>query len=240
MYRKHSKNSTGQEASSPGILISECARCGTCCRKGGPCFHLQDRLLIENGTIPSKYLYTIREGELAFDNVKGCLIPAASDIIKIKGRQNEWACIFYDEAQKGCTIYADRPLECRTLACWDTRGFERIYEHQRLTRADLIAGVAGLWDLIKDHQARCNPGEIQRLIKEFKAGQASRARHRLLEIIRYDAEIRKLVVAQGGMDAEMMEFLFGRPLPVILGNHGIRVHQFGNNRFDLSAKAPPE
>ena len=133
-----------------GIPISECARCGTCCIKGGPSFHHEDKELIDKGIILSKFLYTIREGELSYDNVKECLLPAASDIIKIKGQKDSWTCAFFNENE--CTIYDNRPLECRLLTCWDTREIEKVYSKNRLTRKDLLSAVEGLWDLIEEHQ----------------------------------------------------------------------------------------
>ena len=211
----------------PGTTISECIRCGTCCEKGGPCFHIEDRMLIEKGKIPSKYLYTIRKGELAHDNVKGCLAPVDSDIIKFKGKKDGWTCIFFDEIKKGCTIYDDRPLECRALKCWDTRELEQIYANTRLTRTDLVSEVKGLWELIKEHQACCDYKKIQPLIKDLAGSKHNQARRKLLEIIRFDAEIRKLVVARGGLDPEMLDFLFGRPLTKTLENYGIKIRQKG-------------
>ena len=53
------------------------------------------------------------------------------------------------------------------------------------------------------------------------------ARRKLLEIIRYDAEIRNLVISRGGLDADMLDFLFGRPLTQTLGNYGIKIQQEG-------------
>ncbi len=211
----------------PGTTNSECIRCGTCCEKGGPGFHIEDRMLIDKGVIPSRYLYTIRKGELAHDNVKGCLKSVESDIIKIKGKEDTWVCIFFDEINKGCIIYNDRPRECRALKCWDTRELEQIYATTRLTRKDLVSGVNGLWDLIEDHQARCDYKKIQTLIKELNGGQNIHARRKLLEIIRYDAEIRNLVISRGGLDADMLDFLFGRPLTKTLGNYGIKIQQEG-------------
>jgi Fe-S-cluster containining protein len=210
-----------------GPTISECIRCGTCCEKGGPCFHIEDRMLIEKGKIPSKHLYTIRKGELAHDNVKGCLQPVDSDIVKIKGKKNSWACLFFDDLKKRCTIYDDRPLECRVLKCWDTRELKQVYSNTRLTRTDLVSEVKGLWDLIKDHQARCDYNKIKLLVKDLAGGKNSHARRKLLEIIRYDAELRKLVVARGGLDPEMLDFLFGRPLTKTLENYGIKIRQEG-------------
>ena len=211
----------------PGTTISECILCGTCCEKGGPCFHIEDRMLIEKGKIPSKYLYTIRKGELAHDNVKGCLAPVDSDIIKFKGKKDGWTCIFFDEVKKGCTIYDDRPLECRALKCWDTCELEQIYANTRLTRTDLVSEVKGLWELIKEHQACCDYKKIQPLIEDLAGSKHNQARRKLLEIIRYDAEIRKLVVARGGLDPEMLDFLFGRPLTKTLENYGIKIRPDG-------------
>jgi Fe-S-cluster containining protein len=224
---KKQKKRNHPVAAGPGTTISECIRCGTCCEKGGPCFHLEDRMLIDKGVIPSRYLYTIRKGELAHDNVKGCLKPVESDIIKIKGKEDSWICIFFDEIKKGCTIYNDRPLECRALKCWDTRKLEQIYATTRLTRKDLVSQVKGLWDLIEDHQTRCDYNKIQPLIKDLTGSKRTRARRKLIEIIRYDAEIRNLVISKGGLDADMLDFLFGRPLTQTLGNYGIKIHQEG-------------
>ncbi|MGD8345043.1 MAG: YkgJ family cysteine cluster protein [Desulfobacterales bacterium] len=215
-------------ATAPGETAdSTCRRCGTCCLKGGPSFHLSDKALIESGEIPSKYLYTIRKGEMAYDNVRQCLEPVGSDIIKIKGKGNSWTCLFFDEAQAACTIYENRPIECRALKCWDTAELEALYAQKRLKREDLLAGIEGLWDLIKDHQQRCNYDTILALIKAIGSEKPGNARQKLAERIQFDNEIRKLVVSQGGLDADMLDFLFGRPLNQTLKHFGLKFDQKG-------------
>lgn len=203
--------------------VSECRRCGTCCKKGGPSFHQEDKALIENGVIHSKYLYTIRKGELAYDNVRQCLEPVGSDVIKLKGKGQSWTCILFDEQQNECTIYENRPIECRALKCWDTAELEDLYARKRLKREDLIADIEGLWGIIKDHQARCNYESIQKLVNAIKSDSGENARQKLTEIIQYDTEIRKLVVSRGGLDMEMLDFLFGRPLKQTLKNFGLKM-----------------
>ena len=203
--------------------ISECQRCGTCCKKGGPAFHHADKHLIEEGVIHSKYLFTIREGELAYDNVRQCLEPAQTDIIKIKKQKDSLTCIFFNEQQSACTIYENRPLECRALKCWDTKALEDLYAKMRLTRKDLISEIEGLWSVIKDHQMRCNYETIQRLVKAIKSKRDAEARKKLVEIIQFDTEIRKLVVAKAGLEAEIIEFLFGRPLNRTLKKFGLKM-----------------
>ncbi len=154
-----------------------------------------------------------------------------SDIIKIKGKKESWTCLFFDKIKKGCTIYDDRPRECRVLKCWDTRQLEKIYANTRLTRADLVSEIKGLWDLIQDHQARCDYNKIQPLIKNLAGSKRNQARQKLLEIIRYEAEIRKLVVSRGGLDPDMLDFLFGRPLAKTLGSYGVKVQQVGERIY---------
>lgn len=224
------KNGKG-DLGSPNVnsRISRCIRCGTCCIKGGPSFHHEDKMLIEKGIILSKYLYTIRAGELAYDNVKGHLIPASSDIIKVKGRQNSWTCIFFDKETKGCMIYENRPVECRALKCWNTTEIERIYSKNRLTRKDLIAKVQGLWDLVEDHQSRCSYDNIRRLADLWNSDKKKSAIEGIIEIIQYDIHMRSLVVKKGGMDPDMLDFLFGRPLVETIKTFGFRVEKREGN-----------
>jgi Fe-S-cluster containining protein len=203
--------------------ISECKRCGTCCTKGGPAFHHADKPLIDDGVIHSKYLYTIRKGEWAYDNVRQCLEPASSDIIKIKEKSDSRTCIFFDEKQSACAIYENRPLECRALKCWDTQELEDLYAKKRLTREDLISEIEGLWSLVKDHQQRCNYQTIQKLINAINSNAGDvQARLKLAEIIKFDTEIRKLVISTAGLEPEMLEFLFGRPLTRTIKQMGFK------------------
>lgn len=189
-----------------------CRRCGTCCEKGGPSLHQEDRPLVDNGQIPVRYLFTIRRGELARDNVKGILAPLSEEIIKIKGQPGRWTCLFYDEKTRGCGIYDHRPLECRALNCRDTRRIEQVYAAARLTRRDLLSGVDGLWDLVDDHEQRCSYDRLKSLVCAGDRDGHPKQEGALLEVIRYDAHIRRLTAERGGMDDQMLDFIFGRPL----------------------------
>jgi len=202
--------------------VSGCLRCGTCCRKGGPGFHHADKNLIAEGKILCAFLFTIRRGETAWDNVRGILHPQPSDIVKIRSRADSPACIFLDEAENACTIYENRPLECRVLNCRDTREIEKIYAQKRLVRADLIGGVPGLWDLVETHQNRCDYDRIRKIIADL--GQGNRqSLTQLGEMIQYDLHIRSLTIEKGGGAMEKMtDFLFGRPLWKTLEPMGIK------------------
>jgi Fe-S-cluster containining protein len=200
-----------------------CRQCGTCCRKGGPSFHLEDRTIIDEGLIQARDLFTIRQGEPAHENVQGGISPVETDIIKIKGKKGVWECTFLDEKTNRCTIYKNRPVECRALTCWDTRKIEAIYNRTRLTRKDLLENVAGLWELVQDHQRRCDYRTILALAGKNGEVPNNRSRKKLLEIIEFDTQIRILTTQQGGIQMALTEFLFGRPLTVTLPLMGIPV-----------------
>jgi Fe-S-cluster containining protein len=212
--------------------IQECKRCGTCCEKGGPSFHMADKTLIELGAIHTRDLYTIRKGEMVRDNVLNGLITADSDIIKIKGKGDTWACRFYDSKNKACAIYEQRPLECRILTCWDTKDIEAFYNKDRLKREDLLKDIEGLWMLIEDHGHRCSYEKMSRAIKDLEGNFQRTAVASVMEMVRYDTEIRNLVVEKGNMEADMTDFLFGRPLMKTITMYGYRV-KIADGRYSL-------
>ena len=206
---------------------TRCRRCGTCCKKGGPSLHREDRALVESGVIPARCLFTLRCGELARDNVRGTLAPLDRELVKIKGRTGSWTCRFYDRDGRGCGIYAHRPLECRVLNCRDTRRIEAVYAKRCLTREDLLAGVQGLWDLVADHETRCAYDRLGELVGQgvdARTGQLA-GETGILEMMRYDTHLRRLVVETGHMDATMLDFIFGRPLSETIVMYGIRLEK---------------
>lgn len=213
-----------------GNVSPQCRRCGTCCKKGGPALHAKDRSLVESGRIPLKDLYTLRRGEWVRDDVRGTLQPLKEEIIKIKVRRaGHRACRYYVDRDGACSVYAFRPSECRALQCWDTRKIERIYSVERLQRKDLIGQVKGLWDLVEDHDRRCCYERLHRLVRRLKDRRSESVVDKVLEMLRYDAELRNLVIEKARVDPGMLEFLFGRPLAETAGQFGIRFRRQGRN-----------
>lgn len=196
--------------------LTECKRCGTCCRKGGPSFHFEDKDIIEDGLIPAKHLYTIRKGEPIRDNISERIVYAPSDIIKIKGQKNGWTCFYYDEIEKRCAVYKYRPLECKLLKCWDTREIEGIYGKSMLSRKDLFSEVEGLWELVIEYDERCSYKELTGLITKTGSRKRGPLPEKAAELIEYDNTIRELVITKGNIDPDLLDFLFGRPLSITL------------------------
>ena len=209
-------------SASPSKTQTDCTMCGTCCQRGGPAFHQEDKPLIDQGIIPLRDLFTIRKGEMARDDIMGALMPLPTDLIKIKGKPGSWACRYLD-SQNRCSIYEQRPLECRILKCWDTREIERIYSKNRLTRQDLIENVEGLWELVETHQIKCDYHTIRKLAFRLKSRSKEDAVKKLKEIIAYDRHIRALVFSHHHVDVELADFLLGAPLSVTLPRLGIYI-----------------
>jgi hypothetical protein len=83
------------------------------------------------------------------------------------------------------------------LNCRDTRQIEKVYESARLTRRDLLSGVDGLWDMVEAHEQHCSYGELKSLVGEVGRDGRPKQEEAILEIIRYDAHVRRLTSEKG-------------------------------------------
>lgn len=202
------------------LFQKECLRCGTCCKKGGPAFHLEDKALVENGLIPAKTLYTIRKGEMVHDPARGLLLPLDSEMIKIKGqgRSSALSCVFLGETESTCMIYDDRPVECRALKCWDTVDIEAVYLKNLLTREDVLSENSEIWSLVEEHEKICSYERLANHIKTLKETRDHIVREEVSQIIEFDRHLRILVAEKKKIDSEILDFLFGRPLSITTQN----------------------
>lgn len=188
---------------------SLCSRCGECCRKGGPSLHKEDLPLLRAPGGPDLAdLVTLRAGELALDQVRGRLEPLEAEIVKLRGRDETWACLFLLNKDSACAIYAARPLECRILSCQDTRELARVYAQDRLTRAGILPPSHPLLELIERHEQCCPVSDYSSLL----TAQDLEAREKLSAMLAWDREVRLLVTEKSGMNPAILDFLFGRPL----------------------------
>jgi len=204
---------------------NECIRCGTCCQKGGPAFHLEDRHLIDDGLIHTRHLYTIRQGEMVHDNVRNVVMPSPGEMIKIKGVEGSWLCTFFEEAENTCSIYEHRPEECRILKCWNPAELSAMYDQNRLTRRDLLSDIAGLWDLVIDHESECSYAGLKHSLNDLGGSFEQTAIKTAISMVRYDREVRRLVVSKGGVEHDMTDFLFGRPLEQTIESFGYGIRE---------------
>lgn len=203
--------------------LMQCRRCGACCRSGGPALHEEDWDLVEEGSLPLTDLYTLRKGEMVRDNVAGGLMRLTAEIIKIKSVPDGRACLYFMEARRACRIYGHRPVECRTLECWNTAGIEQLYQTRRLTREAIVKDIPWLWELVMAHEAECGLEAVGEWVERRASGDKD-AWRKLVEGVRFDHYFRQVAVEKGGLPQDMLMFLLGRPLAEILSDQfGVKV-----------------
>ena len=216
---------------------ARCKRCGACCRNGGPALHKEDMTLIEDGTIPLTAMVAIRPGERAYDQIAQNVLPLEEEILKIKGRDGAWTCLFFSPESATCGVYETRPAECEILFCRDIEPLAAMYAKDRLKRTDLLPEGHPLLDLVAEHSEKCAPLHMEELAKKAREGD-DEAGIALKEMVLFDMEMRRLVVEKAGMDPEMNDFLFGRPLRVLLRSMNIKVYDMDDSiRFGFSTGA---
>lgn len=205
---------------------TSCIRCGTCCRKGGPVLHHEDKQILLHGYAENRHLMTIRKGELVFNPAVGMLRPADRELVKVRGKGPEWSCCFFDEKASVCTIYEHRFLECRLLKCWDTRALEAVIGENTIARTDIINPGDPIVKLIERHEQECPHQEVQALLAGL-SGEADRPRilRELAEFVAKDEAVRSYAISELGLRREFELFIFGRPLAAVLRSHGMAVRR---------------
>ena len=207
---------------------NECIRCGTCCLKGGPALHHEDRELILQDTIQLEHLVTIRRGEPVVSPLGDKLEYLQAEIIKLKGQANDWACLFFDRQNSSCLMYQHRPIECSLLKCWDTGPLERIINKKLLCRTDIVADDSPVLLHITTHEEECSLAGLESLISSLSVKSLqNEVMAELTDMVRKDMAIRARALAEPDFPEKIELYIFGRPLFKILQNFGIMVQELG-------------
>ena len=74
-----------------------------------------------------------------------------------------------------------------------------------------------VWELIQEHQARCDCAKVARLLAELGAGQEA-AGDVLFEALHFDHYLRQMLIDDWDLTPAATEFLLGRPLSRIPGD----------------------
>ena len=91
-----------------------CASCGGACCTG------------ESGYIWIKYLEIVKMAEFLeltieeFATMYLKKVKHRYSLVEKKLDKDSYACIFFDDNIKQCTVYSVRPLQCRTFPFWET------------------------------------------------------------------------------------------------------------------------
>ena len=203
---------------------TECLRCGTCCQKGGPALHGQDLALVRGGQLPLGDLITIRRGELAYSPLTDRIEPVLQELVKIRGTGREWCCCYYVPAGKGCSIYANRPMACGALKCWQPEETLALVGQDLLSRLDILEDGNPLRALVQEHERLC-PCPDLREVENSLAGQDEDTLRSLEMLVNTDLSFRDRVVREFNLSLTDELFLFGRPLFQLLQVLGVGVSE---------------
>lgn len=200
--------------------------------RSSPTLQLQDIDLIRHGLLRQKDLYTIRIGELVWDNVRNRAKISEAELIKVREKTSGRVCIHYDEEGKGCMIYDHRPSQCVALACWDDSEFQRVFNGPRLERKDIVNDNI-LMGLIREHENRCGYGELEKLARQIQA-EGEKAVEGIIGLLRFDHQLRPFVSERLKIEQEEMNFIFGRPLTETITMFGLKVRRDPDGSFLLT------
>lgn len=189
-----------------------CKRCGACCLKGGPVLHKEDSSLLSSNRLSPNVLVTIRKGEPVYHPTEDRLVELPLDIIKIRPKPQDAACIFFNAFEMSCDIYHDRPLECRAFRCWDTKEAEGLFLMDVLAREDIFPSNSSFIDLIKAYDQRFPPKEIFSMIFEARAllDSGKEILSALQDIAEKDVMFRTKVQETFQIKEDALDFFLGR------------------------------
>jgi Fe-S-cluster containining protein len=221
---------TGMNSQEPR---THCIRCGECCLKSSPTLHAKDLAQVVGGSIRLAHLYTIRKGELVSDNVRGRIVPADQEMIKVRDKRDRaGTCIFYTEGEKACSIYEERPAQCAGLKCWDTAEFMELYQSPKLHRQAVIENGV-LLGLIEEQEKRCSYAALDDYVRRISE-EGEKAVEKVLELLKFDFHLRPFLSQKLGLRIEEMDFFFGRPLIETIVMFGLKVEKQSDGGFLLT------
>lgn len=202
--------------------LPTCVQCGVCCRRGSPTLHLEDLELLKQGKLPFNKILTLRQGEPVHSPFDGKIFFLLDERIKIQEKPRTQECVFLDGDD--CTIYVDRPLQCRAQACWDSAQYEELTQQPYLTRRDLFAEVETLVELMNEHNKRCSFSKLQELFKQL-AERGEEGIQPLFELLGYEDHFRRFFGEQLKIPEDVLQLVFGRSLADLVALFGFRVEQ---------------
>ncbi len=182
--------------------------------------------LVREGHICLSKLVTLRQGELAYNAIDQSLKPLDTEVIKIIGTQEQaypWHCVFH--LNNLCSLHPVRPAQCEALYCEDNTALISMYEHNRVSRKDILANSPGYWlELAMAHEDECS---VKKLIKYV--ADLEHTEDEILQLMNYDKAFRELCIEKAQIPSKFLSCILGRPLSKLLSGFGLAL-QLHNNK----------
>jgi Fe-S-cluster containining protein len=174
---------------------------------GSPVLHVEDLALLRSGKISWDQLITLRKGEPARSPFDGRPFVLPEERIKVREKPGSRNCVFLDSETDRCSIYSERPLQCRAQACWDPMPARETAEMPFLLRNHIFEGVDLLLEMIAEHENRCGFAALSEAFAKLSNGGDVRE---VLELLSYEEHFRQFVSDAFKIPSQNMELLFGR------------------------------
>ncbi len=207
-----------------------CIRCGTCCQGSTPSLHPEDITLIDQGVIALGDLVTLRSGEVVYDNIQGKVRELTEELVKVREQDESQGCLFYDPRGAGCGIYDNRPLQCRTLECWNPEKLIGLFESRKINRTELI-GDDAMNELVAAHEERASVSRLKTLL--LSHSEENNREGDIVDLVNYDLHFREFLAGKLSLGAGETVFYFGRPLLECMTGFGFEVSGSGKEGFYL-------
>jgi len=203
---------------------TECVLCGDCCRQGSPTLHRDDLEILVRGAISQQHLITLRKGEPVYSPYEEKPVYLREERIKIREKPGTRECIFFDTQTSRCTIYPDRPAQCRAQACWDPDPAREVAARPCLTRRDLFRDVDLVLELLDEHDGRCSFGKLEGAFDRLhKSG--GRNIDEVVDTLAFEDHFRSFVAERLNLSEDVLELFFGRSFSSMVGLFGFRVEK---------------
>ncbi len=209
--------------------LPTCVQCGECCKKGSPTLYVDDIELLKEGKIPWKALVTLRKGEPVRNPLTGQAFFLIDERIKLREKPGTNECIFLNPDDMLCTIYDNRPLQCRAQACWDISSFKQLEDVPYLTRRDIFTGVDILEDIISEHEKRCSFEKLHILFKSLEKDKT--IANQIIEFVCFETHFRNFMATELNIPEDTKDLIFGRSLESLLPLFGCRLETDGNTKY---------
>lgn len=220
-----------------------CMRCGACCMGSSPSLFDDDLRLFTEGLLRRDQVLTLRAGERVSLPLGLGTMTLKDEVLKIRESPETGACLFYDPEERTCGIYAERPMQCRAQACWDTSDVQEVLRKgKKLARAHVVSPEEPVAPALVAHEAHCSVLGLAEAFEDATGGRED-GMETILSALTYDAEIRPLLRDKLPLPEAELPFYFGRPLTQVVKQFGVHVVPDGDGyRLEpvTAADAPEE
>lgn len=205
---------------------TSCSRCGKCCSESSPSLIKEDIALFISGMLSHENTYTIRNGERIRSKRDGNIYESFVELIKIKDKDGTSACLFYKD-NEGCSIYENRPSQCRAYKCWDPENLMSGLEEKALRRSDIFGSIDLLMKTIQRHEEKCSYIKLSDAFGRLAEGRDD-AVEDIIDMLQYDTYIRPFLKEKFKIPANAMELILGRPLTDAINEFGFKILKEGD------------